>query len=135
MNGLNWTDLRLFTPENVSLVPNSPGVYEFLQSEEYSRYRGTTKVLKIGMSGKGLRKELDNHFESHTAANRLFYVRNRVGIQVYFRYALCTSIEEARYSETELLKEFERNYFDLPLLNSQRGFKRDEDKHLLEPQN
>ena len=109
-------------------VPDSAGVYEILQSETYSRYDGCTRILKIGMSKGSLRGELANHFVRHTAANRLARVRKRPGARVSVIFAVLAQglVEEA---EHQLLRRFEDEHWDVPLLNSQRGYARGADGH------
>ncbi len=109
-------------------VPPRTGVYRILQSEEYPRYEGLTRILKIGMSKTDLHKELLNHFQRHTSANRLYRIRRRAGINVTVDFIVDTE-ENAIEMERKLLKEFEDDYWDLPILNSQRGYARDEDRH------
>src|SRR5690348_4276063 len=68
-------------------VPDSPGVYQILQSESYPRYKGQTHILKIGMSKTSLRKEILNHFIKHTAANRLATLQMSPGITLSVKLA------------------------------------------------
>lgn len=109
-------------------VPDGPGVYEILQSEAYPRYQGETRVLKIGMTKASLRDELLNHLTRHTSANRLTRIRRRPGIHVMFR-CLCIDQEEARAVEGQLLQKFEESHWEVPALNSTRGYARGTDKH------
>lgn len=109
-------------------VPRGPGVYEILQFPEYARYEGATRILKVGESDADLQAELANHMVRHTAANRLARIRNRAGVTTTFRY-VSLDASEARDAERSLLKDFEDHHWDLPLLNSQRGYLRGEDKH------
>jgi len=112
-------------------VPVMSGIYEVLQSTEYPRYHGSTKTLKIGMSKVNLQQELLNHFIRHTAANRLSRIRSRSGLKVTFRYALAP-VETAASLEKHLLQRFEDAHWELPVLNSTRGYERGEDRHYCE---
>ena len=109
-------------------VPCSPGVYRILQSSPYPRYRGTTRVLKLGKCDCDLRRESLNHLQRHTAANRLARVQNQVGIRVTVAVALTDSASAGEH-ETAPLREFEDSHWDLPVLNSQRGYGRGADAH------
>ena len=108
-------------------IPNEAGVYQFLQSEEYPRYKGTTRVLKIGESS-GLREEILNHMVRHTVANRLARIRNQPGIAVSVIFAIVPT-DDREDIERELLRQFEDEHWDLPVLDSQRGYGRGEDAH------
>jgi len=88
-------------------------------------------VLKIGMSETDLREEIMNHFQRHTAANRLFGIRNRIEIQVTVDFIM-DFIGNATEIERKLLREFEDKHWDLPVLNSQRGYARGQDRHYKE---
>jgi hypothetical protein len=119
-----------FTRESIAAhAPPSAGVYEILQSEPYPRYTGTSRILEIGMSRSSLYLELLNHFAAHTAANRLARIRARDGIAITFR-SKSTDSAAAKSWEKVLLQLFEREHWDLPVLNSQRGFARGADKDL-----
>jgi len=109
-------------------VPDQPGVYRILQSEPYPRYHGNTRILKIGKSEGSLRQEIANHFIRHTTANRLARVRKRPGLQVSVVFALAPQ-ERVAEAEAELLRGFEDEHWDLPVLNSQRGYARSADAH------
>src|SRR6266568_1415550 len=104
-------------------VPHSAGVYKLLQSTEYARYKGSTRVLKIGRSDSDLSGELLNHFQRHAVANRLMRVRGQPGLVVTVTFAE-TNAAAASVHERELLKSFEDGHWDLPVLNSQRGYER-----------
>ena len=128
----NWSQEFLFNESTIeNQVPRKPGVYRFLQSEEYPRYRGNTRVLKIGISQTDLREEIKNHFQRHTAANRLLRIRNQIEIIVNVDY-LVDFVGTATEIERKLLQEFEVEHWDLPILNSQRGYARGEDRHYKE---
>jgi hypothetical protein len=122
----NWSQKFELTKESIKgNAPNKSGVFKIIQSVDYPRYFGNTKILKIGMSKSDLQVELLRHLNQHTAANRLARIR-RHKIQVFFRYFNC-SPEEAEDAERDLLKVFEDKHWDLPVLNSTRGYRRGED--------
>ncbi len=74
----NWSGEIPFEKENIKQnVPPEPGIYKILQKQEYSRYEGVTRILKIGKSLESLQLELLNHFGRHTSANRLRRIMNR----------------------------------------------------------
>ena len=126
---IQWSPEHAFESRRIeSNVPHSPGVYEILQSPKYPRYAGETRVLKIGCSKADLRAELSNHLIRHAAANRLTRVRNQADVRVSFRYAV---VGEAVAVSTEksLLRDFEDEHWDLPLLNCTRGYERGADMH------
>jgi len=125
----NWSSEYIFTKESVTRhIPVSSGVYEILQSVDYARYKGRTRIIKIGKSESDLQTELLNHLVRHTVANRLARIQRLPGIRISFKY-LALSPEQARNNERVLLREFEDEYWDLPVLNSQRGYGRGEDRH------
>ena len=127
-----WSAEVLFEVQAIrTSVPIGAGVYRILQSNEYSRYEGRTRILKIGMSDKNLQKEILNHLGRHTVANRLMRVRSHRGVTVSVVFASVPS-QDAKQAESELLRQFEDNHWDLPLLNAQRGYARDEDGHYCE---
>ena len=113
-------------------VPHSAGVYRVLQGSEYPRYRGSTRVLKIGQSDRDLCGEILNHFERHAAANRLTRVRGQTDLIVTVVFAK-TDGTSAGAHEGQLLRAFEDAHWDLPLLNSQRGYGRGADVHYRGP--
>lgn len=124
-----WSEEFVFTNEAIRQhAPTAPGVYEIRQSVEYPRYAGKTRVLKIGKSDSNMQQELLNHLQRHTAANRLARIRKRQGIQVSFRFVVLDTAQ-ATSREKGLLREFEDQHWDLPLLNDQRGYRRGEDRH------
>ncbi len=125
---IDWSREYPFERSSLKNVPEEPGIYQIFQSEEYQRYKGITRVLKIGASESNLRSEIENHFIRHTAANRLARIRNQQSIKVTFICAL-TDSGEAIELEKHLLKEFEDYHWDLPLLNSTRGYARGKDRH------
>ena len=130
MTTFEWSkEIEFKRSEIRGQVPSISGVYKILQSEEYARYQRKTRVLKIGMSHTSLQQELINHFNNHTAANRLARIRKRLGITVTVQYSTVSS-ELAREVENELLQQFEDEHWELPFLNSTRGYKRNADKHL-----
>ena len=123
---VEWSAEIPFTPEAIEQVPDSAGVYQILQSAEYPRYEGKTRVLKIGKSDSSLKDEISNHFLRHTIANRLARVRNRACMKVTVVFAV-TPDGQASKIENELLRQFEDDHWDLPVLNSQRGYARNQD--------
>jgi hypothetical protein len=128
-SGPLWSREYPFEADAISRhAPALPGVYELLQSVEYGRYQGKTRILKIGCSRSSLRDELSNHLVRHTAANRLARIRNREGTSVSFKCAIFKP-SEARVAEKALLRAFEDECWDLPVLNSTRGYDRRADRH------
>jgi len=125
----DWSQEFIFSKEVIKQnAPTSPGIYKILQLPEYQRYEGRTRVLKIGQSGSDLQAELLNHFARHTTANRLARIQKRSGVQVTFKHMILDS-EDAQKEEKSFLRQFEDKHWDLPLLNSKRGYVRDEDRH------
>ena len=130
---LHWSDeIQFDTAAIARVVPYRAGVYQILQSTEYPRYEGTTRILKIGKSLKDLCSELLDHFQRHTAANRLSRIRRKLGVTVTLTFAE-TDPESASRHEQLLLRLFEDTHWDLPVLNSQRGHERGGDAHYCEP--
>ena len=126
---VEWSGEIAFTPKAIeNQVPTKAGVYQILQSAEYPRYEGTTRVLKIGQSDSNLKDEISNHFVRHTVANRLARVRNRASINITVIFAV-TPDGQAANTESELLRQFEDEHWDLPVLNSKRGYARNQDVH------
>ena len=126
---INWSAEYPLTRESAeNYAPLDSGVYEILQSAEYPRYKGMTRTLYIGQSITGLKSELLNHFGRHVVANRLERIRLREGIQVAFRFAVLSPDATTRAEKT-LLRQFEDRHWDLPVLNSQRGYPRGGDRH------
>ena len=126
---LAWSDEYWLSAHSIANnAPVTSGVYEILQSHEYPRYRGATRNLKIGVSKNDLSSELANHDIRHTAANRLARVRSQPRLTVSFKYVIL-GVEAAGNAEKALLKDFEDHHWDLPVLNSQRGYGRGEDRH------
>lgn len=132
-SSLHWSVEIQFDPSAIArALPHRSGVYQILQSMEYARYRGNTRVLKIGKSLKDLCEEVLNHVQRHTAANRLVRIRRREDVSVTVVFAEM-SAEAASECERRLLRSFEDNHWDLPVLNSQRGYERGSDAHYCEP--
>jgi hypothetical protein len=126
---INWSKEVPFTAKAIKeQVPAQCGLYQILQSPEYPRYKGITRIVKLGMSEKGLRQELLNHISRHTAANRLARVLGQGEIEVTVRFCLSES-GSCRENESLLLRQFEDAHWDLPILNSTRGYERDSDRH------
>ena len=94
-----------------------------MHGDVYSRYRGDTTILKIGMSKGNLRKELLNHLNRHHAADRIKRLQYEEDIEVLFSFVV-SEAADVREIEGELLKEFEDKHIDLPLLNRQGGIPR-----------
>jgi len=133
-SSLHWSVEIQFDPSEIGrALPHRSGVYQILQSMEYARYCGNTRVLKIGKSLKDLCEEVLNHAQRHTAANRLVRIRRREDLSVTVVFAEM-SVEAASECERRLLRSFEDDHWDLPVLNSQRGYERGSDIHYCEPQ-
>ena len=126
-----WSSEYSFSSESINTnAPEEPGVYEVLQKCEYSRYLGATRILKIGLSNRDIRKELRNHLYRQDA-NRLKRILNQPESEVSFRFSVLKN-EEVAEAEKALLKEFEDLHWDRPVLNAQRGYdKRGNDRHYL----
>lgn len=75
-----------------------------------------------------LRQEILNHLRRHTVANRLTRVRHSGIKRVTVIYSAASNID-AGILDKDLLKRFEDYYWDLAVLNSQRGYQRGEDNH------
>ena len=125
----NWSSEILFERSSLDRIPSNAGVYQILQDIDYPRYNAPTRVLKIGMSHDNLRKEIDNHFQRHAAANRLKRIRQQNSIILTVQF-LETESSEAPAMELQLLRNFEIFHWELPLLNSTRGFARGMDANL-----
>ena len=124
-----WSPEYSFSSQSIyTNAPEEPGVYQVLQQQEYARYFGTTRILKIGLSGQDLRTELVNHLNRHVAANHLKRILNQPEPGVSFRFSVLKT-EQVADAEKTLLKEFEDRHWDLPVLNAQRGYKRGDDRH------
>jgi excinuclease UvrABC nuclease subunit len=123
---IDWSVEHDLDHDGIRSAPSSPGVYEILQESTYPRYKLATRVIKIGMSKQDLQKELDNHLQRHTTANRIKRIKKEA--RVTFRFAV-TSADDASQIEKELLKEFEDRHWDVPVCNSTRGYGRNEDSH------
>ena len=131
--GVTWSAELTFEQSAIRQhVPQQPGVYQIRQVPGYSRYAGTTHVIKIGRSDNDLQAEILNHFVRHTVANRLARIRSQAGVVVSVAFAQLPAAE-AGAAEAKLLCEFEDLHFDLPVLNSQRGYARDSDIHYRQP--
>lgn len=125
---IKWSEEITFSRQViVNKIPQGPGVYKILQSQRYSRYRGQTRVLKIGISEVDLRKEISNHFNRHTAANRLARLSNVPNNEISVVFVL--AYNESQIIEKDLLRSFEDDHWEVPVLNSQRGYARNEDRH------
>jgi hypothetical protein len=64
----------------------------------------------------------------HTAANRLARVRAQPGVVASIVFASLPP-EQVGNAESQLLREFEDEFWDVPFLNSQRGYARGADQH------
>lgn len=127
--GLQWSGPVAFERDAVRRsVPDLPGVYKVVQTPNYYRYRGNTEILEIGKSLK-LRSEVLRHFGQHTVVNRLKRIRNQgaVAVQVLWKDL---PAELATKIESLLLEEFEDEHWELPALNSHRGYRRNKDSPL-----
>jgi len=124
---LTWSAPVPLEPDPVrKLIPPAPGVYQILQDPPYGRYEGTTDIVKMGKSESSLQFEVLNHFGRHSCSNRLERIRRRPGIKVS---VVWVASNDAAAVESMLLREFEDRHHDLPVLNAQRGYARDADKH------
>lgn len=86
-------------------------------------------MLKIGCSGN-LQQEIQNHWEPrHTVHNRLWRIKARPQIEITFMFCSLAWLDEAKNQEGALLREFEDEFWDLPILNAQRGYARGNDRH------
>jgi hypothetical protein len=121
---IKWSKCLPLDEKGIKGVPCKKGVFEIHQSKCYYRYKGKTKALNIGQSEQNIRKEIKNRRTIHTSANRLNRIMKMKGLKVTFRYVESRSPKKL---ETKLLKEFEDKHGELPVLNSQRGYKRGED--------
>ena len=126
----SWSPEIPFEHSEVTRITPNAGVYRILQDIDYPRYNGSTRIIKIGMSRASLKNEIRNHFNRHVAANRLKRVKQNNGIKITVQL-LETEPDEAYRLELQLLRDFEIKHWDLPLLNSTRGFVRGTDGVLL----
>jgi hypothetical protein len=127
MTALTWSSPVPFEQDAVrKLIPATPGVYQILQDPPYSRYEGKTDIVKIGKSDGSIQFEVLNHFVRHTCSNRLERIRRRPGVRISVVWVRSS---DPAAVESLLLREFEDRYQGLPVLNSQRGYARDTDKH------
>ena len=124
---MDWSQEYRLDKEGIKKAPEAPGVYQILQDKGYNRYKGTTRILKIGMSESNLRHELNNHLQRHTVANRIKRIR-KDGRIITYQYVVTTA-DNAKPEEKALLRQFEEDFWDLPTLNSTRGYGRGEDNH------
>ncbi len=124
-----WSPEYSFSSQSINThAPEEPGIYQVLQQQEYARYFGTTRILKIGLSKLDLRNELASHLNLHTTANRLNRILNQPEPGVSFRFSVLKT-EQVADAEKSLLKEFEDRHWDLPVLNAQRAYNWREDHH------
>lgn len=123
---MKWSTEYPLDVNGIAAAPRSPGVYEILQATAYPRYYGDTRVLKIGMSKKSLRSEMLNHLNRHTAANRIIRVKGRQAVTFHYCEVPVPDVLE---TEKALLRQYEDEYWDLPVLNSTRGYERGKDLH------
>ena len=128
LNEIVWSpEISLESKAISGTIPHQPGIYKLLQNMKYPRYLGSTRVVKIGMSETSLQKEILNHLNIHTASNRLARITHS-GVVVSAMFAVLP-VEAAHHEEARLLRQFEDQHWDLPTLNSQRGYARGEDSH------
>jgi hypothetical protein len=126
---ITWSPICELTKNGIATVKKFSGVYEIRQSTIYQCYRGQTHVLKIGMSRVNLRAELMNHLTRHTCKFRIMRIQGATPLKpLLYRYSLCEPVE-ALPLEKRLLRDFEEQHWQTPILNSTRGYSRNEDKH------
>jgi len=118
---MDWPQEYQLDKEGIKNAPEAPGVYQILQDKGYNRYKGTTRILKIGMSESNLRKELNNHLQRHTVANRIKRIR-RDGRSITYQYVVTTA-DNVKPDEKALLRHFEEDFWDLPTLDLLRNNK------------
>ena len=126
---LKWSKEVHFRRDAINgQFPREPGVYRVIQSKPYSRYKGETRTLKIGQSETDLAEEIIRHLVGpHTAKNRLARIRSQPDLTVTVQCILPQ--QSPTELERKLLRDFEDKHWELPLLNSQRGYRRNEDVH------
>src|SRR3989337_3051634 len=101
MKMIPWSQPIPFEQQEIQLnVPQTPGVYRIIQTFQYSRFRGSTPSLKIGSSRTDLRQEILNHFQRHTAANRLARIRGQQDVTVQVQYSVSTASEAVDLEHT-----------------------------------
>lgn len=128
VSAASWSPETPFERKAIeSTIPHSAGVYRILQQDEYPRYQGRTRILKIGMSETSLQQEILNHLSVHTAANRLERLRQAGSIVTVSHVVLTRDL--ASPEENSLLRAFEDEHWELPLLNAKRGYERGADAH------
>lgn len=126
LNSKKWSTEFEFTRKSIKQnLPVVSGIYMLLQSEYYRRYKGKTRILKIGKS-INLRHEIENHLNIHTCTNRIHRIKKYNKQKIFFKFMLVDN-EKIDEKEKSLLIEFEDEFWDLPFLNSQRGYVRGED--------
>ena len=121
-----WSKEHPLERNGIRNAPRTAGVYVILQVDEYPRYKFTTRIIEIGKSQQDLMQELENHLQRHTAANRIKRIKKES--QVSYR-CRSTASDEAPGTEKTLLNELEDRHWDIPVLNSTRGYSRNADSH------
>jgi hypothetical protein len=111
-----WSDWHRFDDEKVlATLPNDSGVYEVRTDFEIGRLHGSSPLITIGRA-KNLKDRRDKQKVGDTVRylNRAEKWLFRANHALEFRYIICGSFEEAKYTEATRLLEYESQHWELP---------------------
>ncbi len=117
MSTLNWSEWHALESKSITLpVPDSPGVYEVRTNIAFGRLKGYSAVVFIGSSVRSLKKRLlgqriGNPERFLSGAEK--YLR-QAGHSLQFRYAETVDGLTARNLESQMLKDCDLEYWELP---------------------
>jgi excinuclease UvrABC nuclease subunit len=104
--------IGLFTKDEVTTVPNKPGIYFVLSDKYFSRLKGRTNIIYIGKANN-LAQRLIN---KRNALPRFMTLRNS-GFKLTFLFKTSGTKEQARLMEIKALRQYENKHLELPPLN------------------
>lgn len=119
MDESDWSEWYPLSRQSLANLPDVPGIYEIRTDYEFSRLRGSSRVVYIGSAaGHGkptLRKRLGQRITDPegnlSGAEKLL---RRAGHALEFRFAKAKDRETARQMQIQRLTEYEEKHWENP---------------------
>ena len=123
---INKEEDKLSLNSGIKLEDKS-GVYIFSLSEEICRLRGKTDILYIGATSSGLKSRIDKYLKANETQKTNLRISKFCkkllldGKRINLLFIKCENEKDPKKLESDLLKEFEEEHWELPPFNRQEG--------------
>jgi len=110
-----WTNWLPLNKQNVSSIPEEPGIYEICTDYEIKRLRGESIIVSIGRAVPNLKTRLSGRTDNAARyMNRCEKWLIRGNHKLEFHYLVVENAEEAKWLEALRHWQYENNHWELP---------------------